>query len=404
MKLKYILSLLVVVGCMSGCYDDDLLSVQVPQLPITVTLNLGGEITTSDSPLTRAGSGNDIYGIQVYKDGEPFAHGVFDNVDNVKINLLAGSKYKFVASMAKDAKNLLLHDFAYYKDGSSGYDFEDLVNPYITERYKLFNSFKLYYRLDPNKYTYLNHYIMNNSEGSQSVRLLYAVPIDTRENAFLFPFCYLYRKGVYTSPSYFQMYLAFNHEITNSMKYNGEYDTDFTSLNMLDEGYSTMSDGTLTSYPEVDRFYGEVDNYIPQEGGTLTIDMKRAAFGLKCQVSGISDGSVHVKVANDSRTFFENETITDNTMSADQIFTFASVRDAWLYADNYTEKLNVTVDWLRGIGVTENLGTVQVSVKRNAMNVIRINLGAVDASSRMSINVEEDTFVNSNSIDVPFVQ
>lgn len=411
MKLKYILSLLVVVGCMSSCYDDDLLSVQVPQRPITVTLNLGGEITTSDSPLTRAGSGNDIYGIQVYKDGEPFAHGVFDNVDNVKINLLAGSKYKFVASMVKDGKDKLLHDFAYYKqydrhyisyDNSTKEFFFPNTNTFMSDRYILSSGGSSTRRTPyyySNNDTYLNYYLYNNEERSKSINIYYSQPVSSREDAFLFPFCYLLKKGDNISFS-----LVYNHEITNSMMYNGEYDTDFTSLNMLDEGYSTMADGTLTTYPEVDRFYGEVDNYTPVEGGALTIDMKRAAFGLKCQVSGISDGSVHVKVANDSRTFFENEAITDNTMSADQIFTFASVRDAWIYADNYIEKLNVTVDWLRGIGVTENLGTVKVTVKRNVMNVIRINLGAVDASSRMSINVEEDTFMDNNSIDVLFEQ
>lgn len=400
MKLKYILSLLVVVGCMSSCYDDDLLSVQVPQKPITVTLNLEGEITTSDSPLTRAGSGNDIYGIQVYKDGEPFAHGVFDNVDNVKINLLAGSKYKIVASMVKDGKDKLLHDFTFYESNSMTYWDYFGDNSFIKSRYK-HNSptypNRVYYRSSTDYY--LNYYTTNNTTYTRSVNLRYAVPVDSRKDAFMFPFCFLNNKGTSSTSL-----IVLNHEITNTMMYNGEYDTDITSLNMLDEGYSTMAVGTLSNYPEVDRFYGEVDNYSPVEGGVLTIDMKRAAFGLKCQVSGISDGSVHVKVANDSRTFFENEAITDNTMSADQIFTFSSVRDAWLYADNYTEKLNVTVDWLRGIGVTENLGTVQVSVKRNAMNVIRINLGAVDASSRMSISIEEDSFMDNNNINVPFVQ
>ena len=402
MKLRYFISIVSIVGLMYGCIDDELFyqTKEAASKEVTVSLNLGGEILVADEPMTRGVDDPDIYGIQVYKDGEPFAHGVFDNVDNVKINLLAGSKYKFVASMVKDGKSKILHDFTYFEKYSIKYTNSDYYNignnPFLKQRYRVYNNYYFaYYR--ETKDSYKHYYPKYNKE--YIATLNYIEPIASRKDAFIFPFCFMRDKE--SSPS---VKLVFNHETTNSMMYNGEYDTDITSLNMLDEGYSTMSDGTLTNYPEVDRFYGEVDNYTPQENGSLTIDMKRAAFGLKCQVTGITDGSVSVKIENDSRVFFENEAITDDTISDEKVFTFANVRDAWLYADNYEEKLQVTVDWLRGIGITENLGTATISVKRNTMNKVRINLGAVDNSSSLSINVEDDAYINNNSIEVPFAQ
>ena len=83
----------------------------------TVKLGLGGEILDiTDEPLSRATT-NNLYGIQVYSipnkelgKGENiewtrYAYGLFDNPDEISINLLKGYKYKFEATMVVDGKN-----------------------------------------------------------------------------------------------------------------------------------------------------------------------------------------------------------------------------------------------------------------------------------------------------------
>ena len=84
-----------------------------------VSLGLGGEIEVEYEPLARSKGDNDIYGFQVYsaldKDPVdeggyswiPYAYGLFDNIDNLTINLLKGYKYKFVATMVVNGKEKL---------------------------------------------------------------------------------------------------------------------------------------------------------------------------------------------------------------------------------------------------------------------------------------------------------
>ena len=393
MKLKYFISMASIVGLMYGCIDDELFdqTKEAASNEVTVLLNLGGEILVADEPMTRGENDPDIYGIQVYKDGEPFAHGVLDHVDNLKINMLKGGSYKIVVSMIKNGVNLLCSEGNMERDETFSYDINKngyrVPNSYFGELY----AFVTY----PPYYKFFVQLIKNNAQlyldGYKYDKIKYIKP---KEGTITYTLPFAFAGGEYMYPHLFE----------NKMMYNGEKAGDNFELNMLGISATVLADGKIWKYPEVDRFYGEIDNYVPQSNGSLTIDMKRTGFGLKCQVTGITDGSVHVKIENDSRVFFEDEAITDDTISDEKVFTFANVRDAWLYADNYEEKLRVTVDWLRGIGITENLGTATISVKRNTMNKVRINLGAVDNSSSLSINVEDDAYINNNSIEIPFAQ
>lgn len=82
---------------------------------VLVSLGLGGEITISETPLSRAAgsetSSKDLYGINVYydkdKDGkidDHYAYGLFDNVADMVITLVTGHKYRFECRMVVDGK------------------------------------------------------------------------------------------------------------------------------------------------------------------------------------------------------------------------------------------------------------------------------------------------------------
>lgn len=96
---------------------------------MTVRLNLDGDfdIDLQQDPLTRAGSTNDAYGINVYYDKEGdgiqddrYAYGVFDNTADMTITLLSNHKYKVVCTLVKDAKNTLYFGQA-FGNAYSGY-------------------------------------------------------------------------------------------------------------------------------------------------------------------------------------------------------------------------------------------------------------------------------------------
>jgi hypothetical protein len=84
-----------------------------PQEKYTVSLKMGGEITSEEMPLsTKAETASrDVYGVQVYVNQNgtypPYAYGLFDNVDSMEIGLRNDSTYKFVCTLVKNGKDSL---------------------------------------------------------------------------------------------------------------------------------------------------------------------------------------------------------------------------------------------------------------------------------------------------------
>lgn len=115
---KLSVAVAVTLATLSSCIKDKDLS-QITNKPDTyseVRLSIGGECNTTEVPMTRAEDGKkDIYGIAVFqwvRDGErllskPYAYGIFDDVSNLKLNLLDGYKYRIACTMIKDAKDSL---------------------------------------------------------------------------------------------------------------------------------------------------------------------------------------------------------------------------------------------------------------------------------------------------------
>jgi len=258
----------------------------------------------------------DLYGIQVYRkeSGKDtynyFAYGLFDNVNDMKINLLEGSAYKFVVLLVKDAKNKI-----------------------STESYSSYG----------NPFMHGNPYYSNNTS------------------------------------------------MDNTFNINSSY-----HFETLKKGYMNS-----TEYPEADWYYGETEEYTPSVDGTVNIDLKHTVFGLQYEVSGITDGTVSITIKNGTRTFFTKSDITTDYTSEEKIIAFYDTYSAWQYADNYTENLSVAVDWTRGIGVLQPLGTKDIQVKRNMMNVVRIQLGSNDGSATFGITTEDDTTMTEESVDAP---
>ena len=283
----------------------------------TVSLKLGGEITTSDSPLARAETeSTDLYGVQVYRKKTDetsysyFAYGLFDNVSDMKINLLEGSTYKFVVLLVKNGKNLVT-----CKSGRYGFPF------------------------------WLN---ANTNSGT----------VDTEcTNNFMFGTTY---------------YSSFYHKLQKGLNYS-----------------------------EGDCYYGELPDYMPEVNGIVNVALKHTVFGLQYQVKGITDGTISLTIKNDSKIFFTKSDITKDYTSEEKIISFYDAYNAWLYANSYTESLTVSLSWTRGVGVVQYLGSKTIQVKRNVMNVVRIQLGANDGNASFGITTEDDTNMRGEEVTIP---
>lgn len=120
--------MLIAAMCATSCDTfDDLLGGKPQPAPdaeyYTVSLGFDGEIEVGYEPLLLAAENNDLYGIQVYSapavtTGESvkwarYAYGLFDNTDNITIDLLVGYQYKFEATMVKDGKEKVWGDDVY---------------------------------------------------------------------------------------------------------------------------------------------------------------------------------------------------------------------------------------------------------------------------------------------------
>lgn len=292
-----------VAGVMVACSQKDPMP-NDEQRYYTVSLGWDGEILDVWYEPMRANSTADLYGIQIYQapnveqeEGQsttwtPYAYGLFDNADDIAIQLLKGYKYKFVATMVVDGQNKLRR---YNQTDGVGY-----------------NS----------------------------------------------PF-YLRGAG-YDGQAFARLTNNFNYQ--SSIYFQGE----------LQNGYTELKTDVF-DHPNTERFYGELEDYIPgSNGDKAKIKMKRTSFGAKFIAKGklAKSGTLVVQMTEAPKMELAL-TNSDNQIS--DIFTFSDVKAAW--ADNqHKETIAVTFNWIRTDGTTLPLGTHDVTYKRNATTVVQVNI------------------------------
>lgn len=334
--MKRIFVIISLLALVVACQKEELPTVEVRDC--LVTINTVGEISVTEEELSRSSASfNDLYAVQVYKDGSAFAAGIFDDVSKMQLNLKTGSSYDVRVCMIRDAKTYLSNHFSLTNNGLSTYSPQ--VGPFETNTGGYIPTNEFYY----------------NSNG----------------------ILYYYNSVDATSKTWKKTYF----------------------------GFGNIREGELlnTKYPTcTDWFYGEVNKYTPNgEVATMDIELKRVGFRLKYELSGVTDGEVTVKVYNNDRTFINSTTNTASYESEEQFIAFYDTYSAWLYADNYTENLTVAVVWKRGIGVTQDLGTKTIQVKRNCLNNIRIALTSDDKGAGISLNTESEDSMGETGTTIP---
>ena len=317
-----------------------------------VSFNLMGEITTDETPMTKASTG-DIYLIQVYKNDDPFASGFYDDPERINVFLKkSNQKYRIIISVIKGG-------IARLKSISK------------------WNSEKNMLRV----FEYYRTYVGEEDNGT---------------------FSYAY--GSY------EPWFTINRMFYNSVRYYDEvfYNNDGYLYNNIDclkwyLKYLTTANLFGDKYPRCDDwFYGEINNYSPTGSyETLPLDLKRVGFKIKYELSGVTDGEVTVKVYNDTKTFINKTTTASTYSSGTWTYAFYDVHSAWQYADDYTENMTLAVSWLRGIGVTEDYGTKTIQIKRNCLNNIKISLGNNDQNAGMTMTVESESTIGAEDVTIP---
>ncbi|WP_259325413.1 hypothetical protein [Bacteroides ovatus] len=154
----------------------------------------------------------------------------------------------------------------------------------------------------------------------------------------------------------------------------------------------------IANYPQTDRFYGELTDYVPTKNGVANIDLKRTAFGLKFIITPPVDGTLSI-----SAYYGINPNIKvsadDNISESSSMYTFSQVYECW-QAEKYSEDFTIQLIWERANGATQTFSKT-ITVKRNVMTTINVNVNGSTTDSSLGVK-EDDTPMGNENVDMNF--
>ena len=373
----------LVAVCIVSCNRDEIDATagaeDTPQSvgeAVNVSFAFKGDITIEESPLLKAAGeeteSTDLYGINVYYDKERdgniidvYGYGLFDNIADMNISLLTGYKYKFVCSLVKDGKN----EVAY-----NNYRFYYFSSDYSSSKGYCMPFFK-------NSYCYMD------DSFNYEYDMMDPTPLS---NEFIIGYSHLTGLG---------------KGGTNNFK--TEDDTKIYCKEFYWGYGDDIGNGGYKKYPETDRYYGETTDYVPTEGGVVTIAMTRWVFGMKLNVTGVTDGSLKIffdgisssNSSNDYYAYIYFDDITSDMTYEETIYTFEDIYQCWndaMRSNTYLKKMYMHIVWNRGNNITQAL-TKQVSFKRNVLTTVNVNLNGASNENSFNLDIEADAMTNENA-------
>lgn len=179
--------------------------------------------------------------------------------------------------------------------------------------------------------------------------------------------------------------------------------TSYRNIEGLKSGITNIKNKKSSSYyPQTDRFYGELTDYIPTKDGVANIDLKRTAFGLKFIVTPPTDGTLSVSqiVAYNSYIYPDIKVSADeSTLTSSSMYTFYEVYKCW-QMESYTENLTIQLTWQRANGATQTFEKI-ITAKRNVLTTINVNVNGSSTESSLGVK-EDDTPMGNENTDMNF--
>ena len=216
--------------------------------------------------------------------------------------------------------------------------------------------------------------------------------------------------NVYYAPFHMGYYSGYRGMILEN-KFNIEVrPTEYTpNIKGLKEGMTCTtrndihpSSSNQGQYAKVDRFYGELTDYIPTKDGVANIDLKRTAFGLKFIVTPPVDGTLSVSyIWTNNGSINSNIKLSadDNILESSSMYTFYEVYKCW-QAEKYNEDFTIQLTWKRANGATQTFEKV-ITVKRNVMTTVNVNVNGGTTDSSLGVK-EDDTPMGNENVDMNF--
>ncbi len=355
-----------------------------------VTINPVGEISTTDNPLTKVSTSN-IYMLQVYQNDTSYAVGLFNDLSLMKVYLRKGLSYKIYVSAAYGIKSYLTSSNSTIKystpSNPSSYDIELYCKQYLSSSEPNFNN-----QWNSGVVQTRTNLFMKETSNCASIGLN-TIYYSYKPNV-IFNYSSTGRFFYFTDISYYE---GPNTPATNFyVLYGYVY---FRKPRLIELGKAIIN-GEINPITTLDWFYGGTTFTPTGEYQTLDLNFKRVGYKLKYELSGVTDGEVTVTIKTQSGKVLIQNTTNTETYSGDAIFVpYYDIASVYQNPNNYYENLIVSVSWLRGIGVTQDLGSTTIQVKRNNLNRVRISLGNSDAGAAMNLSTEAES-MGAESTDI----
>lgn len=214
------------------------------------------------------------------------------------------------------------------------------------------------------------------------------------------------RKTTYQGNSVIEYSYPFDEPLLNEFIYQS---TSGFSSNLI-YGNTALAEDNLYSFYSgfyrpcgVNRYYGELVDYIPGLGNSekAKIHMKRTNFGAKFVAQGqlATSGSLEIKMT-DAPT--ANIDLSAGETEFFGVYTFRYVKKAFDYdkEGEYTETVDVTLNWRQADGKIVPFGTHKITYKRNRTTVVTIKMDSTDAEDSIGLECEEVELIEDGENDV----
>lgn len=175
----------------------------------------------------------------------------------------------------------------------------------------------------------------------------------------------------------------------------------YTNANymVIDDGFTDIKLGGILNIhiANVERFYGEIENYNPTENGSISINMKRVSFGVKFIAEDLTEGKlkINIKEAPELNIPYGQTEIQD-------IFTFKNTYPNGLTwtKDNYSETIPVSISWEKADGAIVPLINKDITFKRNVLTTVTIKVKDTSINNNIDITQESGEMTKGENITI----
>lgn len=160
-----------------------------------------------------------------------------------------------------------------------------------------------------------------------------------------------------------------------------------------DEGVRYMHEGYLYlqhpyetfDRPNVDRFFGSCENFVPEKGKNVDINMKRVSFGAKFVPKKFTEGKLEINVEGAPTLYMDSASDKD----VQDIISFNRLESAYSSTEEYSEDIAVNIVWVKENNQRIPIASQNVTFKRNKLSTITFEVKEQTEKNSIDLSCDE---------------